>query len=85
VRTHRPGLLVAHGTKRPTAALAVGLAAACYWTAQAVTREQPQHLPQAVAEAFDRLSSFGLVTTSNCGWWAALGERTDLGERTRST
>ncbi len=48
-------LLVRHGATLETAALASGIAAACYWTAQAVTADTPALLGEAMTDAFARL------------------------------
>jgi AcrR family transcriptional regulator len=49
-------LLLEHGATLDTAALAVGVGAACYWTAQAVCAKDPNGLPDALDAAFRRLA-----------------------------
>jgi AcrR family transcriptional regulator len=51
------GLLGKHGATRDTAVLAVGIAAACYQTAQALTADQPGELADAVTVAFRRVAT----------------------------
>jgi AcrR family transcriptional regulator len=50
-------LLDRHGATPATAALAVGVAAACYQTAQALTAHHPGQLTDAVDQAFQRVAS----------------------------
>jgi AcrR family transcriptional regulator len=50
-------LLTRHGATLDTAALAVGIATACYQTAELTTRNSPGELPAAVDAAFHRLAS----------------------------
>lgn len=49
--------LMAHGATLETAALAVGVATACYQTAQATTAATPEHLTKATDAAFTRLKT----------------------------
>jgi AcrR family transcriptional regulator len=51
------GLLLKHKATRETAALAVGIAAACYQTAQALTADRPGNLCDAVELAFWRIAT----------------------------
>ena len=50
-------LLVKHGATVQVAALAVGIASACYQTAELTTRQAPDQLPAAVDDAFRRLAA----------------------------
>lgn len=49
--------LIQHGATLETAALAVGVATACYQTAQVTTAANPEHLTTAANAAFARLKS----------------------------
>jgi AcrR family transcriptional regulator len=50
-------LLARHGAARDTAVLAVGIASACYQTAQALTADHPGELTHAVDVAFRRVAA----------------------------
>jgi AcrR family transcriptional regulator len=56
------GLLVQHGATAETAALAAGVAAACYWAAQTATADAPERLAPAFDAAFRRIADLGHVT-----------------------
>jgi AcrR family transcriptional regulator len=56
------GLLVQHGATAETAALAVGVAATCYWAAQAATAGAPERLTAAIEAAFRRIAGLGHLT-----------------------
>lgn len=49
-------LLVQHGSTVETATLAVGIAAACYWTAHATTASTPEPLAAAMESALQRVT-----------------------------
>jgi AcrR family transcriptional regulator len=55
-------LLVQHGATLETAVLAVGLATACYQTAEATTAHAPDQLPAASDAAFQRLAKLDRTT-----------------------
>jgi AcrR family transcriptional regulator len=55
-------VLVGHGATLQTAALAVGIANACYQTAVVTTRDAPEKLPAAVDAAFGRLATLDTTT-----------------------
>ena len=59
-RRHGIELLIAHGATTEVAALAVGVAAACYGTAAATNLACPRPLPDAVDSAYRRLTAAGL-------------------------
>ena len=48
--------LCGHGATLETAMLAVGICTACLRTAQAITTDAPERLPEALAGVLDRLS-----------------------------
>jgi AcrR family transcriptional regulator len=53
-------LLVRHGATPETAALAAGIAAACYLTAQITTADNPAGFPGGVDAAFNRMAELGI-------------------------
>jgi len=57
-------LLVAHGSTTETAALAAGIAAACFLTAQITTAADPVKLAEGVDAAFSRIAELGVGLTA---------------------
>jgi hypothetical protein len=49
-----------HGATAETEALAAGIAAACYLTAQVTTAANPARLPDGVEAAFNRITEIGI-------------------------
>lgn len=56
-------LLVRHGTTAETAALAAGVAAACFLTAQITTAATPVRLAESVDAAFARIAELSVGLT----------------------